>query len=229
MSTAIQIYCRRPTLGEMKALIAMGVEYVAWHVRPEDGEALIQARAIVALARSTKTRTSLLVHSRKLGVLESVARMIEPDHLLLSSDRDDQQMQELARRIGPTTTLMMSVPVRLAGSSAEIPSVARAAEYQAYAGALTVDTAVNADSLQQFGCTGRTNDWEICRQIVSRSTVPVVLAGGLNVDNVAAAIARVRPPIVDACTSLELADKSKDLTLCQRFVDAVRDADRELG
>lgn len=222
MHRAIQIYCRRPSLGEMKALMEMGVEYIAWHVRPEDGDGLIQARTIAALARDSNTKTSLLVHSRKLTTLEAVARMIQPDFLLLSSDRDDRQMPELAARLGPSTRLMMSVPVRLAGSSEEIPSHTLAEQYQQYAGALTVDTAPDKDRLQQFGCTGRINDWKICREIVTRVKIPVVLAGGLSPANVADAIRQVNPPIIDACTSLELPDKSKDLKLCREFVEAVR-------
>ena len=148
--------------------------------------------------------------------------MIEPDFLLLSSDRDDQQMPSLAKLIGPKTQLMMSVPVRMAGSQVEIPSLELAERYQEYAGVLTVDTAPDADRLHQFGCTGRTNDWDICRKIVTRSRVPVILAGGLSPENIVAAMGHVRPPIVDACTSLELQDKSKDLKRCQQFMDAVR-------
>jgi phosphoribosylanthranilate isomerase len=206
----------------MKALIDMGIEYLGWHVRPDDGDGLIHSRQIAKLIRDAGRRSSLLVHSRKLPVLAEVAEMVRPDFLLLSSDRDDALMPELARSVGSDTKLMMSVPVRPAGSRAEIPSLAKAQDYQTYAGALTVDTALDADKLQQFGCTGKANDWVICKDIVSSSRIPVVLAGGLSPENVADAIRAVAPPIVDACTSLEMVDKSKDLARCRAFVDAVR-------
>lgn len=222
MVPAIQIYCRRPSLGEMDALLAMGVEFLAWHVHPEDGKALVEAERLARVIQGAGAKASLLVHSKKLDVLGSIARMVRPDFLLLSSERNDAAMPSLARDIGPDVKLMMSVPVRPAGSAAAIKSLELATEYQAYAGALTVDTALDPSRLTQFGCTGVTNDWNICADITAASSIPVVLAGGLNVENVVTAIRRVRPPIVDACTALEFPDKSKDLAKCRAFVEAVR-------
>jgi phosphoribosylanthranilate isomerase len=53
------------------------------------------------------------------------------------------------------------------------------------------------------GATGLTHDWSISARIVKTASVPVILAGGLNPDNVAAAIRKVRPHAVDAHTGLE--------------------------
>lgn len=53
------------------------------------------------------------------------------------------------------------------------------------------------------GATGKTHDWALSRQLVELSPRPVILAGGLNPDNVRAAIQAVRPFGVDAHTGLE--------------------------
>src|SRR5229473_111945 len=50
------------------------------------------------------------------------------------------------------------------------------------------------------GATGETHDWSVARAVVERSRVPVILAGGLSADNVARAIATVRPWGVDSFT-----------------------------
>jgi len=42
---------------------------------------------------------------------------------------------------------------------------------------------------RQFGALGRTHDWSLSRRIVDDIGIPVILAGGLGPDNVAAAIA----------------------------------------
>ena len=53
------------------------------------------------------------------------------------------------------------------------------------------------------GATGLAHDWSISAKIVRISSVPVILAGGLNPGNVAEAIHKVRPHGVDAHTGLE--------------------------
>jgi phosphoribosylanthranilate isomerase len=53
------------------------------------------------------------------------------------------------------------------------------------------------------GATGLTHDWSLSARIVKTASVPVILAGGLNPDNVAEAIRRVQPDGVDAHTGLE--------------------------
>lgn len=221
----VQIYCRRPSLGETKALIEMGTTHVAWDVRPQDREQMVLAAQIADLVREAGRISTLLIHSRKRKVLATIARMVRPDFLLLSSDRNDAEMSLLSEEIAPATRLMMSVPVRVNGSSAILPSLERAVEYARYAGALTVDTCVDPSAANVFGCTGRTNDWLICAEIVRSVSIPVVLAGGLTPSNVGQAIRTVRPEIVDACTSLELADKSKNLAVCREFVEAALKAD----
>lgn len=221
--TCIQIYCRRPSLGEMKELLDLGVEYIAWHVHPEDGSALTQSRLIADLVRDNGATSSLLVHSRKPSMLEVVAKMVVPDFLLLSSDRDDAAMPGLSAALGGRTRLMMSIPVRPAGTSMSLQSKELARNYQDFAGALILDTCPDPSATRNFGCTGRTNDWEICAEIVANSNCPVILAGGLDPGNVASSINAVRPFGVDACTSLEMSDKSKNLAACQQFVRAVRE------
>ena len=220
MPVEVQIYCRRPSLGEMRALIDMGVQYVAWHVKPEDGKGLIQSHQIAAYARARNAKSSLLIHSRKISELTAIIWMVKPDYLLLSSERDDARMPELAEQVRPHTQLMMSVPVRVSGSDMQLPSLELARTYEAFAGCLILDTCPDPSLIQRFGCTGRTNDWTICAEIVANARVPVILAGGLNKHNVRAAISQVKPDAVDACTALELPDKSKDLIECKAFYNA---------
>jgi len=70
---------------------------------------------------------------------------------------------------------------------------------------------------------GRTHDWSISRRIVDEVGVPVILAGGLDADNVVAAIAAVRPAGVDSKTKTDRADgNGKDLDKVRRFVTAAK-------
>jgi len=74
------------------------------------------------------------------------------------------------------------------------------------------------------GATGKAHDWTVSRKLVAVSPKPVILAGGLNADNVREAICAVRPAGVDVHTGIEGEDgrKRRDLTL--RFVAGAEDA-----
>ncbi|MEI6428052.1 MAG: phosphoribosylanthranilate isomerase [Pseudanabaena sp. ELA607] len=73
----------------------------------------------------------------------------------------------------------------------------------------------------RVGGTGLTHDWSISKEIVSNSSKPVILAGGLNSANVAEAIRNVNPFGVDANSGLKRHDGFKDAT---KVADYVREA-----
>ena len=68
------------------------------------------------------------------------------------------------------------------------------------------------------GATGKTHNWDISRRLVDISPKPVMLAGGLNPDNIHRAIVHVRPAGVDAHTGVEGPDGRKDPDLVRAFV-----------
>jgi phosphoribosylanthranilate isomerase len=68
------------------------------------------------------------------------------------------------------------------------------------------------------GATGKTHDWRISRRLVEISSRPVILAGGLTPENVAAAIREVRPAGVDSHTGVEDASGAKSRERVVRFV-----------
>lgn len=74
------------------------------------------------------------------------------------------------------------------------------------------------------GATGQTHDWSISRRLVEYSPKPIILAGGLNPDNVAKAILTVKPVGVDAHTGLEDCFGNKNIHLVSRFIQAARQA-----
>lgn len=77
----------------------------------------------------------------------------------------------------------------------------------------------------QYGGTGITLDWSTLAESDTReNTIPLVLAGGLTPQNVAAAIDRVHPAAVDTAGGVEYAPGKKDHTLVAAFVVAARAA-----
>jgi len=70
--------------------------------------------------------------------------------------------------------------------------------------------------------TGRNMDWGLARRIRDQVRVPVILAGGLNADNVAKAVAAVNPHGVDVISGVENPVGRKDPARLKAFVAAIR-------
>lgn len=94
-----------------------------------------------------------------------------------------------------------------------------AAAMAPYAGArgILLDTFVEGVP----GGTGAAFDWSLVPQGVAR---PIILAGGLEAHNVAAAIRQVRPYAVDVSGGVEASKGIKDAGKIRAFVKSVRDA-----
>jgi len=86
-----------------------------------------------------------------------------------------------------------------------------------------------------IGITGRCCDWDVAAELAAQSPIPVILAGGISPDNVAAGIRQVRPAGVDSCTGTNRRDAGgrpvrfkKDLEKVRQLVAAVRRAEAKI-
>jgi len=80
----------------------------------------------------------------------------------------------------------------------------------------------------EFGGTGKSFDWHSLPQIGKESGKEIVLAGGLNADNVGEAILEVKPFAVDVSGGVEVRKGQKDEARIVSFIQAVRSADIEV-
>jgi phosphoribosylanthranilate isomerase len=90
--------------------------------------------------------------------------------------------------------------------------------------AFLLDSGTNATP----GGTGKPFDWEKTRTAIQTLSfqVPVIVAGGLNPDNVAEAMRLFQPFGVDVASGVESAPGKKDPQKVREFVTAVRKAER---
>jgi phosphoribosylanthranilate isomerase len=121
------------------------------------------------------------------------------------------------RRELPGVKLVQVIHVRDAGSLGEARAAAPEVD------ALLLDSGRPDLPVKELGGTGRVHDWQTSRAIRDAVDVPVFLAGGLHPDNVASAIATVRPFGVDLCSGIRV-DGHLDETLLSSFMRAVAGA-----
>jgi phosphoribosylanthranilate isomerase len=89
--------------------------------------------------------------------------------------------------------------------------------YDAVVDALLLDAA-------SAGGTGETHDWERARDFTRDLDSPVVLAGGLNPENVAEGVRAVEPFAVDVATGVESSGGQKDEDAVNAFVSNAKTA-----
>ena len=155
----------------------------------------------------------VLAFCRQLG-----ARVIQ-----LHGDIALEELREIKRR-DPELTVFKSLVVRAGNEEALRRMVEETAPV---VDAYITDTFNPATG--QEGATGLVHDWNISRRLVEISPRPVILAGGLNAENVASAILAVHPAGVDSHTGVEGTDGRKTREKVEKFVQESLRAFRQIA
>jgi phosphoribosylanthranilate isomerase len=143
--------------------------------------------------------------------LEEVARAVEDEQLTmvqLNGNEGSSFCAEAARRTG----LKVIKAIHVASAADVHGAEAYRTDYHLF----------DRRGKGLWGGTGETFDWELLRG--HRSEVPAILAGGLNAENVAAAVEVTHPYAVDVASGVEAEPGRKDHAAMTAFFDAVNPA-----
>lgn len=188
----------------------------------------------------------VLDHHREDLSRDEVQRVIEhvgaaATHVVITYLTEPAEIVELVRGVG-ATVCQLHAPVapetlrRLKENAPEIEviksvvfhrdppdaTITRALDCCPWVDQFITDTFDPATGAS--GATGKTHDWSLSAALVLESPRPVILAGGLNPDNVHRAIHAVRPAGVDVHTGVENSRGHKLRPLVRAFVEAARGA-----
>jgi phosphoribosylanthranilate isomerase len=142
-------------------------------------------------------------------------------------------LQEGVRERFPEVQIMRSIPIAPPGLGDLVPSLELGRRLEAVSDWFLTDTLLVKGEAQpvsgHVGITGKVCDWEVARDLVVQTSIPVILAGGLSPENVAEGIRFTVPAGVDSCTATNLLDGEgkpirfrKDPDKVRRFVAACR-------
>ena len=168
------------------------------------------ARQIIAQLPPLVLSVGVFVNEEAALVLE-VAEMVRLDWLQLHGEEPPEYCRALNRNV------LKAIRVR------DQESLARMQPYRGLVRAFLLDTYASS----QRGGTGESFDWSLAKQ--AQANGPVVLAGGLRPDNVAAAIQAASPQAVDVASGVEAAPGKKDPQKLRDFFRAIKKGNREKG
>ena len=152
----------------------------------------------------------LVTHIKEIDELERLLQESEITTVQLHSEIAPSSVESLRGRL-PHLKIFKSVSVISADS------VAYPEAFEQLVDGFVLDS-INL-ATNQVGGTGKTHDWSVSRQIVMRyPEVPIILAGGLNSENVRSAIECVRPFGVDVNSGTKAADGFKDPRKMEAFI-----------
>jgi phosphoribosylanthranilate isomerase len=142
-----------------------------------------------------------------------IVHELNPDYLQTHSSMSAAELKKIKDATGVKIMAVVGVPQKV-----EEPQeiMDRALEISKVADLVLVDT----DHKGAGGGTGLVHDWNVSRAICETIDRPLILAGGLNPNNVRAAIEFVKPYGVDVASGVESRVGKKDQNLVKKFIQA---------
>jgi len=213
-----------------------------------------QVEDAIAAARAGADAIGMIFHppasrnvalSRALEILGELPPFVTPVGLFFDSDA--AQIREIARPLGlrhiqlhgretgqlvadlREFTVLKAVRVDPATFGAELESWREAiAELQ-----LSNLRGLVLETAGATGGSGKSNDWETIRRHRQRGDFvglpPLIAAGGLTPQSVAAVVGDLRPWAVDVSSGVEVSPGRKSSELIDAFIRAVRSTERDLA
>ena len=159
--------------------------------------------------------------------VQEIVRRLPPDVLTVGVFRNEapRRVVDVVNRCG-VKAAQLSGQESIADTRMireEVPVVIKA--FPGGSGALAVADRYGADMVMvdsENPGSGQVFDWSLAEG--APGGIRLIMAGGLNPDNVASAIAKVRPWGVDVATGVELSPGRKDPAKMRAFINAAREA-----
>lgn len=184
-----------------------------------------QAQEIVKYVGDQAT-TVMITHSTDIDAVSAWAKELKCHTVQVHNDSEVEmsasELKRLRQELKTGIIKVLHVPAEATEAAAE-QLFKKARELAFYADAFILDTKameeINGEMVQTLGGTGKLNDWDMCRLITQASPIPVIMAGGLTVDNVADAITHIKPYAVDVNSGTRKSDSvEKDAGKVRGFV-----------
>ncbi|WP_414832354.1 phosphoribosylanthranilate isomerase [Afifella sp. YEN Y35] len=218
MKTEVKI-CGLTKPEDIDAALAAGADWIGFVFFAKSPRSLSVARAaeLAAPARGRVGIVALTVDAQD-DLIEEIARDLKPDFIQLHGSETPERATEIRSRFGLRAVKALGV-----GERADLD---RASLYAGHVERLLLDARPPKGATRPGG-NGASFDWRLLEDFAPG--MPWFLSGGLNGDNIGAALAATRASAVDVSSGVERAPGEKDPAEIVRFVAAVRAHDARRG
>lgn len=176
----------------------------------EDELDIDRAKQLIRLVPSS-VLSVVVTHFKDTKLILPIASSLRPRAIQLQGDISIEEICFLKKKI-PQTMIIKAVHVT------DEDAIQLVKHYQEFVDFILLDSRTE----DRLGGTGIIHDWKISAEIVKECTKPIILAGGLNPENVCRAIREVKPFGVDVNSGTKSHDGFKDLRKIREFIKNVR-------
>jgi phosphoribosylanthranilate isomerase len=199
---------------EVQILVECGVHYIGFPLRLTVHQEDLSENEAAAIIRSLRPPTYgvLITYLSDAKEIYHLCCYLSAAIVQLHGDTSETELLQL-KTLAPELQVIKSLIVR-GNNFPELKEEVHS--LSPYVDAFITDTF--DPTTGAWGATGKTHDWNISRKLVELCQRPIILAGGLNPENVYEAICTVRPAGVDAHTGVEDPSGRKSRPLVEAFV-----------
>ena len=242
----VQIYEIQEPL-EAALMAECGVDHVGGVILSSDEWRIPALKESVRVVREAGRKSSIIPLFSEPDAVHRVLDHYAPDiihfcdSLSHGASVDDAAvtaaiaLQEGVKRRFPEVEVMRSIPIAPPALARLVPSLELGRRLEAVSDWFLTDTLLVEGQEQpvpgHVGITGKVCDWEVARDLVEQSGIPVILAGGLSPENVGEGVRLTMAAGADTCTATNLLDEHgipirfrKNPEKVRRFVEACREA-----
>jgi phosphoribosylanthranilate isomerase len=242
----VQIY-EIQTPYEAEKCIELGVDHIGSVILSQDSWRVQSLKDVMNLSDGTGAKNSLIPLFKHSDTLYRALDYYRPHYVHFCDSLTDDDGQEIdldgfirsqsgLKDRFPEIDIIRSIPIPKKGASPLFPTLNIARALEPVSDVFLTDTFLGKEPVKGFiGITGKTVDWEMARELVLQTPIPVILAGGLSPDNVYKAVMHVLPAGADSCTLTNTVDQEgrparfkKDFQKVEAFVKEVRRAEKAI-
>ncbi len=199
MKTTLVKVCCISSLEEAHLALNEGADLLGFVSEMPNGPGIISLDSIHLIISQLPRKTKTVLLTSKVSAVDIIRQhKTTPSWGIQLVDRVPETELRLLREALPETTLIGVVHVR------DHHSIKEAVTHSTIIDLLLLDSGSPGGPNRTLGGTGETHDWQISHQICEQVSIPVLLAGGLNPQNVSLALSTVKPTGVDACSGLRV-------------------------
>jgi phosphoribosylanthranilate isomerase len=202
--------CGITNVADARECVKAGADFLGFNFYRKSPRYLAPAKArrIAQTLPKRIAKVGVFVNEPEESVLQ-IARQVGLDYVQLHGEETPESVVRLSQALPVIKAMRVGNGFR----------VARLKEFES-AEAFLLD----GFDRRHYGGTGKKVSWAIARR--ANRNRRIFLAGGLNAENVAAAIAAVRPYAVDVCSGVEARPGTKDHTRVKALMKSVKTAER---